>query len=98
MLHNSKRSVDPCVAKLSLEEKPDCSVKIYTLRERTGSNCRGKQGKTALDQEKLKAIFTSCMQHFPLKMQLTADKEMCNAVDKVCRKSKTTAAAEPENA
>ena len=30
--------------------------KMYTLRERAGSNCRGKQGKTALDGEKLKAI------------------------------------------
>ena len=29
---------------------------MYTLRERAGSNCRGKQGKTALDGEKLKAI------------------------------------------
>ena len=60
-----------------------------------------KQGKTVSDQEKLKGIFTSCMQPFPLQRletQLNADKEMRNAVDKVCWKSKTTAAAEPENA
>ena len=27
------------------------AAKLYTLRERAGSNCRGKEGKTALDRE-----------------------------------------------
>ena len=31
-------------------------AKMYTLRERAGSNCCGKQGKATLDREKLKAI------------------------------------------
>ena len=55
------------------------AAKLYTLRERTGSNCRGKQGRTALDQGKLKAIFSAYMQYFPLQCletQLIADKEM----------------------
>ena len=71
---------------------------MYTLRERAGSNCHGKQGKAALDGEKLKAIFATCMHHFPvqrLETQLMADKEMHNAVDEVCRKTKT--AGEDEN-
>ena len=67
-------------------------AEMYTLRERAGSNCHGKQGKTALDGEKLKAIFDTCMHHFPLQhleTQIMADKEMRNAVDEVCRKTKT---------
>ena len=55
---------------------------------RAGSNCHGKQGKTVLDREKLKA----CMHYFPLQhleTQIMADKEMRNAVDEVCRKTKT---------
>ena len=71
---------------------------MYTLRERAGSNCSGKQGKSALDGEKLKAIFATCMHHFPLQRletQLMADKKMRNAVDEVCRKTKT--AGEDEN-
>ena len=74
------------------------ATRMYTLRERAGSNCHGKQGKTALDGEKLKVIFATCMQHFPLERletQLMADKEMRNAVDEVCRKTKT--AGEDEN-
>ena len=74
------------------------AAQVYTLRERSGSNCRGKQGKTALDQVKLKAIFTTCMQQYPLQRletQLTADKEMRNAIDEVCRKTRPI--TEPEN-
>ena len=65
--------------------------RVFTMRERIGSNCRGKQGKTALEQGKLKAIFT-CMHQFPLQRletQQMADKEMRNAVDEICRKTKT---------
>ena len=54
--------------------------------------------ETALNREKLKAIFATCMKHFPLQRletQLMADKEMRNAVDEVCRKTKT--AGEDEN-
>ena len=67
------------------------AAKMYTLCERASSNCRGKQGKAALDGEKLKASFATCMHHFPLQhleSQIMADKEMCNAVDEVCRKIK----------
>ena len=74
------------------------AAKTYTLHERAASNCRGVQGKTALDKEKLKVIFTTCMQHFPLQRletQVMADKEMRNAVDEVCRKTKM--AREDEN-
>ena len=73
------------------------AAKVYTLRKRAGSNCRGKQGKTALDVEKLKTIFTTCMQHFlllRLETQLMAHKEMRNAVDEVCRKTKMASEAE----
>ena len=54
--------------------------------------------KDTLDQVKLKAIFTTCMQHYPLQRletRLTADKEMRNAIDEVCRK--TMPITEPEN-
>ena len=40
------------------------------------------------------------MQHFllqRLEAQQSADKDMRNTVDEVCRKTRTTAAAEPEN-
>ena len=63
-------------------------AQMYTLCERAGSNCHGKQGKTVLDGERLKA----CMHYFPLQhleTQIMADTEMRNAVDEVCRKTKT---------
>ena len=70
------------------------------MREKMGSNCHGKQGKLPLDQGKLLTIFTVCMQHFlqRLETQQSADKDMRNAVDEVCRKTRTTTAAEPEKA
>ena len=99
MLHNFKRIVDPCTAKLLLEEKPGCSAGSKDLY--TEGKSRQQLSWNALNQEKLISIFTSCMQQFSLQrleMQLHADREMQNAVDEVCRKNKTTAAAEPENA
>ena len=76
------------------------AARVFTMREKMSSNCRGKQGKSPLDQGKLLTIFTVCMQHFPLQRletQQSADKDMRNAVDEVCRKTRTIAAAEPEN-
>ena len=61
-------------------------------------NCHGMQGKAALDGEKLKAIFATYMHHFQLQRletKIMADKEMRNAVDEVCTKTKT--ACEDEN-
>ena len=70
------------------------AARVFTMREKMGSNCRGKQGKLPLDQGKLLPIFP--LQQ--LETQQSADKDMRNAVDEVCRKTRTTAAAEPENA
>ena len=98
MLCISKQSIDPWAAKLSLEGKPGCSAgskDIYT-EGKNQQQLLWKTRETTLDQEKLKAIFISCMQDFllqRLEMQLNADKEMQYAVDEVCRKSKTTATA-----
>ena len=68
--------------------------KIFSPWERSGSNCRGVLGKTALDGQKVKAIYSVCMQHFPLQRLETktaADKEMRNAIDEVCQRTKIPA-------
>ena len=66
--------------------------KIFSLQERATSNCRGVLGKKALEQSKVKAIHATCMKHFPLErleMAITAEKDMRNTIDEVCRKTKT---------
>lgn len=50
----------------------------------------------------VQAIFSTCLQHYPLEQLETrtvAEKDMRNAVDEVCRKTKivTAAAAEIDN-
>ena len=65
--------------------------RIFSANERCGSNCRGVLGKTPLDVNRVKAIYSICMQHFPLQRletQLAADKEMRTAIDEICRKTK----------
>ena len=72
-------------------------VEIFTKRERAMSNCRGKLGKTVLNSLKVKAIYSTCMKCYPLqRLENTAmtDREMRNAIDEICRKSR---AVEAEN-
>lgn len=67
------------------------ALKTFTATERAGSNCRGACGKKALNCFKVKSIFQLCVQHFPLDRLETssgAEKEMRNAIDEVCRKTK----------
>ena len=73
------------------------AAKIFSQRERATSNCRGKLGKTALNSLKVKAIYSTCMKYYPLqRLESTAmaDREMRNAIDEICRKSR---AVETEN-
>ena len=61
------------------------------MEERIGSNSRGLCGKKALNGVKVKAIHNVCIKHFPLqRMETTAmaDKDMRNAIDEACRKTK----------
>ena len=65
--------------------------KLFTTEEKFGSNCRGACGKTALNYLKVKAIFATCSKHYPLdrlETGATAEREMRNAIDEVCRKTK----------
>ena len=73
------------------------AAKIFSQRERATSNCRGKLGKTALNSLNVKAIYSTCMKYYPLqRLESTAmtDREMRNAIDEICRKSR---AVETEN-
>ena len=72
---------------------------IFPSHEKAGSNCCGVLGKTALNGLKVKAIYTTSLQHFPLQRLETrtmAEKDMRNAIDKVCRKTKTVAVQRPQ--
>ena len=74
--------------------------KVFTPQERQGSNCRGVLGKTPLDVYRVKAIYSVCMQHFPLQRletQLMADKEMRTAIDETCKKTKDISLMDKEN-
>ena len=67
------------------------AAKLFTLQEKTESNCRGACGKKALNTLKLKAIHSCCIANYPLERLETshaAEKEMRNAIDEVCRKTK----------
>ena len=55
------------------------------------SNCRDMVGKKALSQLKVRAIFSICIQKYPLeKMEIVAgaEKEMRTEIDEGCRKIK----------
>ena len=65
--------------------------KLFTTQEKASSNCRGVCGKTALNCLKVKAIFSTCIKHYPLdrlETGTTAEKEMRNTIEDVCRKIK----------
>ena len=76
------------------------AAKVFSPQQHLGSNCRGVLGKKALNGPKVKAIFNACMQHFPLQRLESAsssEKEMRNAIDEVCRKTKFPAVGGAEN-
>ena len=65
--------------------------KLFTTEEKFGSNCGGACGKTALNYLKVQAIFATCCKHYPLdrlETGTTAEREMHNVIDEVCRKTK----------
>ena len=65
--------------------------KLFTTEEKFRSNCRGTCGKTALNYLKVQAIFATCSKHYPLdrlETGTTAEREMHNVIDEVCRKTK----------
>ena len=67
------------------------AMRIFSLQERFGSNCRGVGGKRALNVFKTRAIFNTGLQHYPLQgleTNFSAEREMRNAVDEVCRKTR----------
>ena len=67
------------------------AAQIFPAEERKLSNVKGALGKKRLDPLKANAIFTVCLQKFPLdrlETRLLAEKDMRNAVDETCRKTK----------
>ena len=67
------------------------ATKIFTIEERVRSNSRGLCGKKALNSIKLNAIHKVCIKNFPLERLETktmAEKDMRNAIDEACRKTK----------
>ena len=64
---------------------------IFPAEEIKLSNVRGALGKKRLDPLKVNSIFTVCLKKFPLdrlETRLIAKKDMQNAVDETCRKTK----------
>ena len=71
--------------------------RLFTKEERCVSNTRGMCGKKALNGHKVKAIYSCCIANYPLERLETSsqvEKEMRNAVDEVCRKTKIPKEAE----
>ena len=67
------------------------AAQIFPAEERKLSNVRSALGKKRLDPLKVNAIFTVCLQKFPLdrlETRLLVGKDMRNAVDETCRKTK----------
>ena len=65
------------------------SARVFTDAERIVSNCRGMVGKKALNQLKVRAIFGTYIQKYPLERMETvagAEKEMRTAIEQGCRK------------
>ena len=69
------------------------ATRLFSAQERVGSNCRGACGKRKLNTLKVRSIYSCCIANFPLERletSITAEKEMRNAIDEVCRKTKIT--------
>lgn len=90
--------VEECLELLTLPATPNQHPQ--SLDERRASNVRGVCGKTPLNSLNVQAIFQTSLCHFLLKhleIKTVPEKDMQNAVDEVCRKTKTVAATETEN-
>ena len=67
--------------------------RLFFAQEKVGSNCRCACGKLKLNTLKVQAIYSCCIAYYPLEhleTSTTAEKEMRNTIDKVCRKTKIT--------
>ena len=76
------------------------ACKLFFPDERWAKNVRGVCGKKTLNSLKVQAIFQTSLCHFlleHLETKTVAEKDLRNAVDVVCRKTKTVAATETEN-
>ena len=66
---------DVAVAAQSCRSRRNLAARLATAifppHERAGSNCCGVLGKTALNGLKVKAIYTTSLQHFPLQRRKT---------------------------
>ena len=65
---------------------------IFSTQKKAKSNCHGVCDKTALNCLKVKAIFSTCMKHYPLdwlEKGATVEKDMRNTIGEVCRKTKS---------
>ena len=84
-----RAALNACRSRRSLAAR--LALRLFTPQERAGSNCRGVLGKRLLHRAKVAAIFSTSMKYFPLQRLETstmAEKEMRNAVDECCRKTK----------
>ena len=82
-------AVQGCKSRRNLAAR--LAMAVFLPHKRAGSNCRGVLGKTTLNSLKVKAIYSTSLQHFPLhrlETKVTADKDMRNAIDEICRKTK----------
>ena len=64
---------------------------LFNPQERASSNCRGVLGKKQLNRSKVKAIYATAMKYYPLQRletYHTKEREMRQAIDEVCRKTK----------
>ena len=65
--------------------------RLFTKQEKCGSNTRGMCGNKALNVSEVKTIYSCCISNYPLERLETstvAERDIRNAVDKVCRKTK----------
>ena len=84
-----KAALSSCRSRRNLAARR--ALRLFSPQERAESNCRGVLGKKTLKKAKVAAIFNVSMKQFPLQRLETdamAAKEMRNAVDECCRKTR----------
>ena len=67
--------------------------RLFSVQDKVESNCRGASIKKALNTLTVQAIYSCCIANYPLvrlETSTTAEKEMRNTIDEVCRKTVIT--------
>ena len=95
----AQEDVGQCLAACRLQRNLAACLanRILSTQEKVKSNCHEVCGKTALNCLKVKAIFSTCMKHYPLdqlETGATAEKDTRNAMDEVCKKTKVAPGTE----